>query len=298
MLAAEILKAQNFDVTGLIFTSYFFDASKAIESAEEIGLKLIRKDISEEHLKIVKYPKHGYGKGINPCIDCHKLMLSEAKKVFISGQYDVLMTGEVLNQRPFSQSKSLFQKIEKDLELEKRVLRPLSAGVLPKTMYEENGIVQRHSLYKISNKSRKKQIELAKKFGIEKYPTPSGGCVLAEPLYAEKVRHLFHFNKKPTRLDFQLLKIGRHFWFEEKKTVYAHIILGKNEKENKFIVLSKRDSEIIVQRRDEKGPTALLIFRRAGKKEKGSVINEARKLIWRYSGQKPVSYGELKYVER
>ncbi|MEA1925808.1 MAG: tRNA 4-thiouridine(8) synthase ThiI [Patescibacteria group bacterium] len=298
MLTAEILKAQDFDVTGLVFTGYFFDALKAIESAEKIGIKLIQKDISEEHLKIVKDPKHGHGKGMNPCIDCHELMLLEAKKVFISGQYDILATGEVLNQRPFSQNRSLFQKIEKDTKLEGKILRPLSAGVLPKTIYEENGIVQRHWLYGINNKSRKKQIKLAKKFGIKEYPTPSGGCVLAEPLYAEKVRNLLQFNKKPTRLDIQLLKIGRHFWLEKKKVLYAHIVLGKNKEENEFIVLSKRSSEIIVQRMDEKGPTALLIFKRAGKQKKEIVINEARKLIWRYSGKKPISYEELEYAER
>lgn len=295
MLVVKILQQQDFDVTGLVFTSYFFDDKKAQHAAKELGIKLIKKDFSEEHLKVVKKPSHGYGKGLNPCVDCHSLMLEEAKKIFLEDRYDILATGEVLGQRPFSQNKNVFDKIEKMLGLEGNILRPLSAKILPETKYEKSGLVKRAELFEIANKSRKEQRKLVEKFGIKEYATPSGGCVLAEPLFAKKISELLEFAKKPGKREFDLLRTGRHFWIEDKSRPFAWIILGKNKEENDLLKKSFSETGVVVEREDLLGPTALVITREKHPKLPAELTEETMKLIWKYSSSKKPKSNKLAF---
>jgi tRNA U34 2-thiouridine synthase MnmA/TrmU len=296
MIVAKILVDIGFDVTGVVFTSYFFNAKKAQESAKEINLKkLLIKNFAKKHLTIVKNPKYGYGRGLNPCIDCHKLMIAEAKKIFEKEEYDVFATGETLNQRPFSQSKIAFNKIERDVDFEGKILRLLSAKLLPETIYEKKGIINRKYFFDVQGKSRKKTIEIAKECGIENFPSPAGGCSLTELLYSEKIERLLRFKKQLDIHDFQLLISGRQFWVDD---LLAHIILGRNYSENVLIEKLRKKGEILIKRNDEKGPTALIQFSKTKNKRKikMEIIKKAKELIWKHSSKKPDSYLNLKYI--
>lgn len=297
MLLGKIFLAYEFDVTGISFSSHFFDTQKAIKSAEEIGLKkLITKDISKSHLQIVKKPKHGHGKGLNPCIDCHKLMIAEAKKVFEKEKFDILVTGEILGQRPFSQNKDVFTGIEKDLGLEGRVFRPLCAKLLPKTIYEEKGLVGADLLFDVQGKSRKKQMELARKYNVDNSLSSGGGCRLTEPLYSEKLKRLFSFKKILNIRDIQMLSFGRHFWIGSGVGRW-HIVLGKNKEENTLLREMRKKVEVLVEKEDGKGPTALLQLSedREIPDDVIEVTKEAKKLIWKYSGKKSKKWSDLKF---
>ena len=182
VLAVKVLQEQNIKVTAVCFCSNFFDEQQAKKVARKIGIKLIIKNFSKKHLEMVKNPQYGYGKNMNPCIDCHLLMLREAKKMmfyevfwqmcfwpFLSNKrkYDFVATGEVLGQRPMSQNRRMLELIEKKAGLEGYLLRPLSAKLLAETEIEKKGFINRDKLLDISGRSRKRQLELAKKFGIK-----------------------------------------------------------------------------------------------------------------------------------
>jgi len=221
ILAVKILQEQNIKVTGLSFDSYFFDSEEAKKTAEQLDVELIVKDISVLQLDTVKNPRYGYGRALNPCIDCHGLMFRVAEKLAglknVNGKkFDIIATGEVLGQRPFSQNSQALKKVAKLAGVD--ILRPLSAKLLPETIYEERGLIDRERLLDISGKSRKRQLELVKKYGVEYFPSPAGGCRLTENEFGIKVKKLLDNDgqvRKLTKLDFELLRIGRHYWLPQ-----------------------------------------------------------------------------------
>jgi tRNA U34 2-thiouridine synthase MnmA/TrmU len=201
----------------------------------EIPLKIINK--GKEYLDVIRHPKFGYGSGMNPCIDCRIFMLKKVKEYAKEIGAKFIFTGEVLNERPMSQHKSALDLIEKEAGLEAKILRPLSAQLLPETEAEKNGWVDRNKLLAIKGRSRKPQIALAREYGIDDYPCPSGGCLLTYKGFANKVKDLFEHKESVTLKDIHFLKAGRHFRFGKNK-----IIVGKNEKENEILLrLNKKD---------------------------------------------------------
>ncbi len=278
ILTTKILERQGIDVTALTFTSYFFDSVQAEKSARENGLKLRVEDITPEHFRIIRKPKFGYGVGMNPCIDCHLLMLKAAKYIMQKDKYDFLATGEVLGQRPMSQNIRALELIEREAGLVGKILRPLSARVLPETEMEKyprakllgkilKPLVDRSRLYEISGRSRKDQMELAKKFGIKNYPTPAGGCILTDKEYSKKLRELLEKIEKPKPSDIELLRIGRHFWvhpvrkaesLEPELSSWVRIILGRNHEENLKLKKIAEKSDILLELEDIPGPLALV----------------------------------------
>ena len=253
ILAAKVLAGQGIDVTGLAFSSYFFNSNQAKMSAKEIGLKLLTADFSREHLKIVRKPRFGRGTGINPCVDCHLLMLKEAEKVIKEKNFDFLATGEVVGQRPLSQNREALKLIERKAGLAGKVLRPLSAKLLWETEMEKVRLIGREKLYGFSGRGRKGQIKLAKEYGIEKYPSPAGGCILTDRKYSKKLGELFEKEKRIRPSDIELLRIGRHFWSGRSR-----IIVGRNKKENEGIKKIARKGDMIVEPKNFPGPTALV----------------------------------------
>ena len=202
ILSCAILKKQGIETTALVFGSYFFDHQKARFAADKLDIPLIIKYFSKKHLEIVKNPKHGYGSAMNPCIDCHALMIKMAKEIMTDNKFDIFATGEVLGQRPFSQNKRALELIEKRTEMQEKILRPLSAQLLDETEYEKKGLVDRKKLLAIMGKSRKVQLELAKQWGIDYYPTPSGGCRLAEKEFSQKLKELLEKSGQTVPSDF------------------------------------------------------------------------------------------------
>jgi len=219
----------------------------------------------KEYINILKKPKFQRGKALNPCIDCHIFILKQAKKLAKQHKFDIIATGDVLGERPLSQHKKALLKIEEQVGLKNKILRPLSAKLLPETIYEKQKLIDRSKLLSIQGRQRKEQIKLAKKYKID-FPSPAGGCLLCEPLYCKK---LIKILSKPnlTIKDIQLLSIGRHFKNSE-------IIIGRDHKEN-LILQKEKGIKIIPQ---QPGPTALV--------KNKKLIPKAKKLIQQYSKHK------------
>jgi len=296
ILAAKILMEQKISIAGLTFKSCFFGEKQAKEAAlqlnsgqvEEKGrFKLKVVDISKEHLKIVKKPKYGYGKNMNPCIDCHLLMLKEARKIMGKERFDFVSTGEVLGERPMSQNKNILRLLEKESGLKGRLLRPLSAKLLEPTISEKEGQVNREKLFSISGRQRKKQFDLAKSFRIKKYPTPSGGCCLTYKEFSKKLEELFKKWPNANCKDIEILDNGRVFW--EKDSL---IVVGRDEKDNKEIKKLKQKDDLIIEPKKIPGPTTLI--RGLNKKTPETIIERAKELTKKYS--KSEKGGKVEFI--
>lgn len=211
ILASKLIKDQGIEVIGICFKSHFFGPSNAIRMAKQIDLPLEIIDFSEEHFEMTKAPKHGHGKNMNPCIDCHAMMMRYAGDLLQKYNADFIITGEVLNQRPMSQNKASLNIVKKESGYADKILRPLCAKALPPTEMELNGLVDREKLLDITGRSRKVQMKLAEEWGIKDYPSPAGGCKLTEPGFAMRLRELIQHKEEPEQRDIDLLRIGRHF---------------------------------------------------------------------------------------
>jgi len=78
MLAAKLILDQGIEVIGISFESPFFNADRARTAAKQLAIPLITWDITDELIKVLKNPKHGFGMFFNTCIDCHALMVKKA----------------------------------------------------------------------------------------------------------------------------------------------------------------------------------------------------------------------------
>ena len=212
MLAAKILEAQGIAAVLICFESYFFSCAAARDSAAAIGMELRVEDISRPHLEIVRNPAHGYGGAINPCIDCHLLMLKTAKAIMDKEGFDFVATGEVLGERPMSQNGQSLAVLERESGLSGILLRPLSAKLLPETAPETNGLVDRGRLCDISGRSRRPQMEMAKQFGIIDIPQPGGGCIPTETDYGQRLRKLISIEPDFNGSDAKILQHCRPIW--------------------------------------------------------------------------------------
>ena len=277
MLATWLIKKQGIAVEGLIFQSYFFSPQKGTAAAKQLKIPYRVIDFSAAHLALVKNPKYGYGKRTNPCIDCHALMLKKAKKILTKEGFDFVITGEILGQRPFSQNKQALALVAQESGLADRLLRPLSAQLLPPTLPEKKGWVDRTQLLAIKGRSRKIQISLAQKLGL-KFPQPAGGCLLTDPVFSQKLRELLE--KKPDfdANDIALLKTGRHFW-SSGKTKKTKIVIGRNQQENSLLEQLAQPGDLLVQPANFIGPLALI---RPGKTE-SPAVKKAQELILSYT---------------
>lgn len=256
ILAAKLIQNQGIEVEAFNFNSPFYLSEKKCSLADavkqlNIPLKVV--EAENDYFQMLRNPKHGYGKNMNPCIDCRAFILKKAKKYAREAKADFIFTGEVLGERPMSQRFPAMKLIEKEAGLDRRVLRPLSAKVLPETLIEREGLVDRTKLLDIQGRSRKPQFKLAQEFSIEKYPSPSGGCLLTYKHYADKVRDLFLHKKRVSMKDIALLRVGRHFRLGENK-----MIVGRNEKENKTLTAQRSPSDFFFELPVVVGPVTIL----------------------------------------
>jgi len=276
ILACKILEEQKIKVVPVFFKSYFFGPDTAQKAAKENGLNLRVEDISKEHLEIVKKPKFGRGASMNPCLDCHILMLKKAKAMMKKEKFDFVATGEVLGERPMSQNKMALELVEKESSLSGYLLRPLSAKLLKKTIPEKNGLVDREKLLEIRGRSRKKQIDLAKKFKLKWYPQPSGGCLLTDPQFGQRLRELLEKYPDFNGNDVELLKLGRHFWQGKAK-----IVVGRNHEENLKIKKIAKKGDVLIEIKNYPGPVALV--RNYNQKFGQKILKETKFLILKYA---------------
>jgi tRNA U34 2-thiouridine synthase MnmA/TrmU len=253
ILAVKLIQEQGLDVVGICFESPFFSSDKAARSAPYIGLSLKVVDITDRLIQIVLNPRHGYGKGLNPCIDCHELMFKIVGEMLKDEKADFIISGEVVGQRPMSQNLRSLSTISHGSGFKDLILRPLSAKRLPETLPERKGWVIRERLLGLSGRSRQPQIELAKKFGIEDYPAPAGGCLLTEKVFSRRLKDLLSLNPDFSRRDVELLKWGRHFRLSEN----AKIVVGRNQKENEVISSLRKEADTMFRVDSFPGPTVL-----------------------------------------
>jgi len=257
MLAIKLILEQGVEVEAVNFVTPFClcDKCSVNKFNEETGIKVHRIFLGEEFLNIISDPPHGYGSQMNPCIDCRILMFKKAKELAERIGADFLVTGEVLDERPFSQKRRAMFLIEKEAGLEGKILRPLSAKLLPETEAEKRGLIDRSKLLAIRGRRRLPQMELAKKLGIEEYPNPSGGCLLTDPNFAQRLREHLKHEKKLTLEDTMLLKIGRHF-----RVGGVKVIVGRNKEENeKLLTIAKNRGILYLEVIDYKGPVTLYL---------------------------------------
>lgn len=289
-LAILVLKKQGIDVTAIRFITPFEPETQLsyLQDLDELSKKFDFSfkfhKLEAEFIKIIKHPKHGYGKNINPCIDCRILMLKKAKKLMLESEADFIATGEVLGQRPMSQKKDMLYHIDKEAELTGYVLRPLCAGLLRKTIPEEKGIINRDMLYSFSGRSRKPQMQLAKELGLDKYPSPAGGCLLTDPIYSIKLKDLLTHESSPEMREIELLKIGRHFRLSPK----CKIVVGRDNTENNIIQSLSSDDDYILNVKGFGSPLVLVIGD-ASEKD----IKTAASICARYSDAKNLSSVEV-----
>jgi tRNA U34 2-thiouridine synthase MnmA/TrmU len=254
LLSSLLIMAQGIKVEGVYFSTPFFPKDQAIKSANQIKLHLQVIDITTEILDIIKYPLFGYGQGLNPCLDCHLFMCKKACEIMSKKGYDFIISGEVLGQRPLSQTKEAILKIAKQCPCHDFLLRPLSAKLLPPTIPEQKNIVQREKLLDIKGRSRKKQLELANRFGLKSYPSPAGGCLLTDKAFALKLKDLLNYQKVISHRDLELLKVGRHFRLNPSNKA----IVGRNKEENEKIASLSYDHDAIFQTIGYPGPLVLV----------------------------------------
>ncbi len=256
-LAVKLMLDQGIDVEAVNFVSPFCLCKKggcgASEVAENLNVPLKTISVGEEYLRIVRKPRFGYGKNINPCIDCRIFMLKKAKEYAEKTGALFIITGEVLGQRPMSQHWRALGMIEEEAGLKGKILRPLSAKLLPSTEVEKKGLVNRETLFDIEGRSRKKQIRLAQELRVTEYSCPAGGCLLTYREFAGKLKDLFEHKKKVSLKDVQLLKVGRHFRFGRNK-----IIVGRNEAENSLLLQMKMANDYCFEAQETGSPITLL----------------------------------------
>jgi len=211
--------------------------------------------VKSEYLEILTSPQYGYGSGVNPCIDCRIFLLKKGRKVMEEEGASFVFTGEVIGQRPMSQHKNTLRQVEKQSDLTGRLLRPLSAQLLEPTIPELEGIVNRNHLLGIEGRSRKTQQELALKYGIYRYPSPGGGCILTDKCFARKFEDLVSHNSSHTLslMDFYTLKTGRHLRLESG----VKIIVGRTESENSYLDKLLSGSSWLFEARDFEGATVV-----------------------------------------
>ncbi len=292
ILAASLVKEQGYEVTGLYCTSAFSKSfghesdTPAAQMCRNIGIKLRVLDLGQPYIELIRNPRHGYGKNINPCIDCKIFMLERAKEIMDEMGSHFVITGEVLGQRPMSQRRDTLNVIERDSRLRGKILRPLSAALLSPTEAEQQGLVDRSRLLGISGRGRSVQLRLAERYGIQGYSSPAGGCLLTDKNFAEKLRDLFQHQSDISPRDIRLLTLGRHFKLDDG----TRIVVGRDSSENRVLVELAAPGYSLFSPHCFPGPAAMLV---------GPVTAETKQVVGRliitYSKQIPGQVRQIRF---
>ncbi len=287
-LAAKIVHDLGIEVHGIYFAMPWgcCNKAKAMEVAEQLGIKFTVLQLDEQYLEVVKKPKHGYGSALNPCVDCRVHMFSRAQKYMNAIGAQFVFTGEVLGQRPMSQRRDSMRIIEKESHLEGLLLRPLSAHLLDPTIPEEKGWVNRDKLLSFSGRSRSEQIQLAKELGVTDYLPPAGGCLLTDKNFARRMQDSFNHGYRNFR-ETIALKWGRHFRLAPE----FKAVLGRDQEENESLRAFAHLDDYIFELPDKIGPTLVLKGLAPGQ----DILQTCAGLIQRFSRHKDLPQIEVDY---
>ena len=290
-LAVRLIQNQGIVVTGINFSSPFFGADKRTEqAAHDLGIDLRVEPVGEEYLeRVLKNPVYGYGKNMNPCIDCHAFMFRKAGDLMEELGASFIITGEVLGQRPMSQNRSALNAVDKLSGYKGYIVRPLSARLLEATVPEKEGWIQRELLLDISGRSRTRQMKLAEEYGIKEYPSPAGGCLLTEQNFARRLKRILHLIDSPRPEELEILKIGRHFYLDEGLL----LVVGRNHSENERLAGLATSTDVLIKVTDRPGPLGLL--RPILNSDMSSNLEYAGSIVARYSDAKKETTARVKY---
>jgi hypothetical protein len=288
-LAARVLLDQGIEVHAINFTSPFCTCTakgagcaSVITAVKQLGgIPLERVAMGDDYLEMVRNPKHGYGRGMNPCIDCRIMKIGLAGKYMESIGASFLFTGEVLGQRPMSQNRNAMDLIERDCGYRGLVLRPLSAHAFAPTIPEQKGWVDREKLLHYTGRTRKPQIELAHAKGIADYPCPAGGCRLTDEKFAARLKDYFDHACAVSIRDMPLLRIGRHFRLDNGDKV----VLARDEAEGEALTRIARDNDHLLIPQFP-GPVAIL---------QGSSVDQALKKMAEFTKWDPADVDTVEH---
>jgi len=292
-LAILAVMKQGIEVKAVTFMNHFgcdiSDRSSCskdpFSAARKFGFEVKLCHLSEKFIDIVKNPRFGHGKNMNPCVDCRILMLKEAREFMDMTGAQFLVTGEVLGQRPMSQRRDALDIIDREAGLRGLVLRPLSARVLRPTVPEERGLVDRGLLYGFSGRSRKPQMALAKELGLTDYPAPAGGCLLTEPNYSYRLKELLEHDPEPSLQAFHLLRLGRHFRLSGE----CKVIVGRDQTENEGILRLAGEEDTLLRVSGYGSPMTLI----KGKRDDHSIMTAAS-ICARYSDARHLDEADVR----
>jgi len=281
-LAARLMIEHGIEVHAINFTSPFCQCTpknsccaSVVSAVRQLGnIPLQRVVLGEEYLQMIAAPKHGYGRGMNPCLDCRIMKIIKAGQYMREIGASFLFTGEVLGQRPMSQRRRAIDIIDRESGLGDLTVRPLSARLFQPTLPEREGWIDRQKLLCIQGRSRKEQIGLAREKSITDYPCPAGGCLLTDGHFADRIRDYLQHVPQPRLEDMALLKTGRHFRLPNDEKV----IVARDEDEGVRLTQLCRPEDYLLTPDNFSGPVVLL---------QGSDIDAAVEQLVRYTRKRP-----------
>jgi tRNA-uridine 2-sulfurtransferase len=282
-LACRVVSEQGIKVIAVKFVTPFFGYELLLNKDEYIqntkikfGIDTIVKDVTLPYLELLKNPKHGFGRYLNPCIDCKIFLLSEAKKMMRDVGASFLVTGEVIGQRPMSQRRDTLNVIERDSGCRDILLRPLCAKNLAPTLAERTGLINREKLFAFSGRNRTPQMQLAEHYNITDYPSPAGGCILADPILSARIERYYQQNDKIVPDDILLLLEGRQF----NLPTGGWLVVGRNKRENEKLERIRQTDDWLLKTVDIPGPMAVLRY-----SDQPEELEAAAALVVRYIKQ-------------
>jgi tRNA-specific 2-thiouridylase len=254
MLAICVLREQGCRVEAVVFSSPFFNVEPARLAAAALDVPLQIIDFTADIARLVEHPPHGFGRAMNPCIDCHAWMIRRAGERVREQGWDFVATGEVLNQRPMSQNRRSLSLVAEESGCADILVRPLSAQLLEATQPERDGRIDRTRLLALSGRARTAQIELAAKYGLLHYPSPAGGCLLTEKLFCRKLEDLKKHEGLDNPRDLDWLRLGRHF----RLPGGAKCIVGRDAGENVRLQQELLPTDLLLRPMATPGPTVVV----------------------------------------
>lgn len=288
-LAVKIVKDLCVDVYGVYFSMPWgcCDKVKAMAAAQQMGINFIVLQLDERYLEIVRRPRYGYGRAMNPCVDCRIHMFSRAAQYMKHIGADFVFTGEVLGQRLMSQMRRSMKWVEEGAGLKGRLLRPLCAQLLEPTQLEKEGLIDRQKLLAIAGRSRKEQLALADRFQISAYNQPAGGCLLTDKNFARRMKDTLDHGYRNFR-ETTALKWGRHFRLDG----HFKAVIGRDERENDALLRYRHPEDLILQLAEGTGPTVIL----KGNSPTEDILATAAGLLQRFSRYKDQAPVTIQYA--
>ncbi len=261
-LSGLLLKRMGVDLVALHLESPFGCDTMVETMAREIGVPLVVRPKGDAFLEMLAHPRYGYGSAMNPCVDCRIHMFRMGRAFMEEVGASFLVTGEVLGQRPMSQKKRAIVSIDGDSGMDGLVLRPLSARLLPETLPEKDGTVDRKKLFGWAGRSRKPQLELAKRLGLSVVPSPAGGCLLTDTHFNDRVGDFVKIDwasgggsELRREAMAAILRYGRHFRFEEGEWV----VVGRSREDNLNLERHIRGAGVAYRPEGFDGPLVCLL---------------------------------------